>query len=41
MRAPLLTLLCILILGSLAGCTKCGFLWDDGTRSCRSDAPVR
>jgi hypothetical protein len=23
----------------LAGCTKCGWLWDEGPRSCRSDAP--
>jgi hypothetical protein len=23
----------------LAGCTKCGWLWDEGPRSCRSDSP--
>src|SRR5262249_9899786 len=24
---------------SLVSCTKCGWLWDQGPRSCRSDAP--
>ena len=23
----------------LAGCTKCGWLWDEAPRSCRSDSP--
>lgn len=23
----------------LAGCTKCGWLWDQGPRSCHSDPP--
>jgi hypothetical protein len=31
---------CVILLGaSLAGCTKCGWLWDQGARSCHADAP--
>jgi hypothetical protein len=33
-------IVCLAVLGlSLGGCTKCGFLWDSGPRSCRADAP--
>ncbi|MFY9757577.1 MAG: peptidylprolyl isomerase [Pseudolabrys sp.] len=31
---------CLILLGlSLAGCTKCGWLWNEGARGCHSDAP--
>ncbi|MGB6859914.1 MAG: peptidylprolyl isomerase [Pseudolabrys sp.] len=31
---------CLVLLGlSLAGCTKCGWLWNEGPRGCHSDAP--
>jgi len=34
------SLICIIIVGlSLGACTKCGWLWDQGPRSCHSDAP--
>jgi hypothetical protein len=30
----------LVLLGvSLDGCTKCGWLWEQGPRSCHSDAP--
>jgi hypothetical protein len=33
---------CLILVGlSLGGCTKCGWLWNDGPRSCRSDSPPR
>jgi hypothetical protein len=32
--------ICLLLIGlSLGGCTHCGWLWDQGPRSCRSDSP--
>jgi hypothetical protein len=31
---------CLILLGlSLGGCTKCGWLWNEGPRGCHSDAP--
>jgi hypothetical protein len=34
----LFALTCLVILGlSLGGCTKCGWIWNDGPRACRSD----
>jgi hypothetical protein len=31
---------CLLLLAlSAAGCTKCGWLWEDGQRACHSAAP--
>jgi len=38
---PRLTaLLCLALLAaSLAGCTKCGWIWADLGHSCHSDAP--
>jgi hypothetical protein len=30
----------LIVLGmSLSGCTHCGWLWDQGPRSCQSNAP--
>ena len=29
----------VLLSLSLGGCTKCGWLWDQPTRSCHSDTP--
>jgi hypothetical protein len=38
----LAAIVCLIVLGfSLAGCTKCGWLWDEGPRACHSDAPVK
>jgi hypothetical protein len=40
MRRPLAAILCLALVGlSLAGCSKCGWLWEQGGRACRSDAP--
>jgi hypothetical protein len=40
MRARLSFLLCLGLLAlSLGGCTKCGWLWQDGPHACRADAP--
>ena len=39
---PAVTILCLLLLAvSAAGCTKCGFFWEDWQhqRACHSDAP--
>jgi hypothetical protein len=38
------TVTCLILLGlslglSLGGCTKCGWLWNEGPRGCHSDAP--
>jgi hypothetical protein len=37
-------IIAVVLLGTvLAGCTKCGWIWDDWTakpKACRSDAPV-
>ncbi|HEX3948239.1 MAG TPA: hypothetical protein VHW95_00145 [Steroidobacteraceae bacterium] len=36
-----LAILCLLSIGlGLAGCTKCGWLWDENTHSCHADAPL-
>jgi hypothetical protein len=33
-------ILCLAMLAlSLGGCTKCGWLWEQGARSCHADAP--
>jgi len=38
MKQRLIAFTCLVIVGlSLGGCTKCGWVWDDGPRSCRSD----
>jgi hypothetical protein len=35
-----LTILALLLLAlSAAGCSKCGFFWEDGQRACHSEAP--
>jgi hypothetical protein len=40
MSKRLLAILCLVVLGlSLAGCSKCGWFWQD-TRACRADMPV-
>jgi len=40
MHRRLFAILFLLLLAvSAAGCTKCGWLWEDGPRACRSDAP--
>ena len=34
----LTVLACVVAFGlTLGGCTKCGFVWDDGPRACHSD----
>lgn len=31
-------LVCLVLLGlALGGCTRCGWVWDDGPRACRAD----
>jgi hypothetical protein len=38
MTKQLATILCLAVLGlSLGGCTKCGWIWEQGPRSCQSD----
>lgn len=40
MKTRLTTILCLTVLTlALGGCSKCGFIWDESPRSCRSDAP--
>ena len=34
-----LTILALLLALSAAGCSKCGFFWEDGQRACHSEAP--
>lgn len=38
-------LMCIVLIGAaLGGCTRCGWLWEEGSatpKACRSDTPVR
>jgi hypothetical protein len=37
MTHRLFAISCLVLLGlSLGGCTKCGWIWDDGPKSCRS-----
>lgn len=39
MRTRFATILCLVAFGlTLAGCTKCGWLWDEA-RACHADAP--
>ena len=41
MRQRLAAILCLALLAaSLSGCTKCGWLWDEGARSCHAE-PLR
>jgi len=38
MRQRLAAILCLALLGlSLAGCSRCGWLWDANGRACHSD----
>jgi hypothetical protein len=40
MPMRLAAVICLVLLGlGLGGCTKCGWLWDQGLRSCHFDAP--
>jgi hypothetical protein len=40
MLRPLAMILCLALLGfALGGCSKCGWIWQDGGHTCRSDAP--
>jgi len=33
-------IVCLILFGlSLGGCTKCGWLWNEGPRGCHSDSP--
>lgn len=42
MHKRLATILCLILLGlSAGGCSKCGWLWDEGGRACRSDTAPR
>jgi hypothetical protein len=39
MRQRFAAILCLALLASsLAGCSKCGWLWDEGGRACHSSA---
>jgi hypothetical protein len=41
MRRRLLPILSLVLLGlTLAGCTKCGFIWESGPKSCHGDPPL-
>jgi len=41
MYRRLAAILCLALIGlSLTGCTKCGWIWQDGASVCRSDAPL-
>jgi hypothetical protein len=40
MPKRLAAVLCLLLAGlSVSGCTKCGWIWEDGARSCHSGTP--
>jgi hypothetical protein len=40
MTKRLTAILFLAILGlSLAGCTRCGWFWEDGARSCQAQLP--
>jgi len=42
MQRRLATILCVLVLAlSAGGCTKCGWLWQDGARACHADGAPR
>jgi hypothetical protein len=37
-----IAVVCLIVFGlslGLGGCTKCGWLWNEGPRGCHSDAP--
>jgi hypothetical protein len=39
MPKHLAAILCLALLAlSATGCTKCGWIWEDGTHACHSDA---
>jgi hypothetical protein len=39
MHRRLLAIVCLVVLGlGLSGCSKCGWIWNEGARSCHSDA---
>jgi hypothetical protein len=41
MHKRMMPILCLAVLAlSLAGCSKCGWLWPDGTRAGHGDAPL-
>ena len=38
MHKRLAALVCLVLVGlALGGCTRCGWIWDDGARACRAD----
>jgi hypothetical protein len=39
MKRSFAILALLLLALSAAGCTKCGFIWEDGQRACHSEAP--
>jgi hypothetical protein len=42
MTQRLAAILCLVLAGlALGGCTKCGWIWNEGPRSCQSDAAPR
>jgi len=41
MYCRIAALVCLFAFGlGLSGCTKCGWIWNDGQRVCHSDAPA-
>ena len=41
MPRRLTAILCLVFIGlALAGCSKCGWLWEEGGRACHADAPL-
>jgi hypothetical protein len=41
MHRRLAAILCLVVVGlSLGGCTKCGWIWDEGARPCHAE-PLR
>jgi hypothetical protein len=40
MSKGLIAFLCVAVLGlALGGCTQCGWIWEQGARSCHATAP--
>jgi hypothetical protein len=40
MNQRLAAILCLIVLGlALGGCTRCGWIWNEGARACHADAP--
>jgi len=40
MHRRVIAILCLLLLAlSAAGCSKCGFFWEEGQRACHSETP--